>query len=252
MLRESVNPAKQKENESNEKLNMFNLEIYARVVFYGLMIGFIYNYVYFNICLDFNILDVIESNELLFSWLGTSSLLATVIVLFLTYILVKFAKDFTLRTFWILLIVSLIALGSTILCFKYDCIKISSDIYLAIMMFEAMTITISFMYLYRPIEVINSKIIRIEGIIVVSIIAFTIVYAATEKDKLIHNKQQIRISFKSDYANKSYQNKDLYYIGKTVNVVIATEEIPPTEEIKSFITFYMSDISSIKFLPKNK
>lgn len=114
MLRESVNSAKQKENESNEKLNMFNLEIYARVVFYGLMIGFIYNYVYFNI------LDVIESNELLFGWLGTSSLLATVIVLFLTYILVKFANDFTLTTFWILSVVSLIALGRTILYFKYS------------------------------------------------------------------------------------------------------------------------------------
>ncbi len=77
MYRESVNFAKQKENESNEKLNMFNLEIYARVVFYGLRIGFIYNYVYFNI------LDVIESNELLS-------------------------------------VVSLIALGRTILYFKYS------------------------------------------------------------------------------------------------------------------------------------
>lgn len=97
-MKKSINYSpKIEESKQKDEKNIFNLEIYTRIAFYGLLIGFVYNYTYFKYCLDFNIFDVMEPNELLFSWIGVSSLLVTVIILFLTYLFIVYAKHLIVK-----------------------------------------------------------------------------------------------------------------------------------------------------------
>lgn len=266
------NNQKSDEVTKNENIDFFKLEIYARIAFYGLLIGFVYNYTYFNYCLDYNIFDVMESSELLFSWLGTPSLLSTVASLVLSYFLIALTKRFIVEenakiVFKWNIFISLILLAVLLSCYYFYIFKVKNelayfDIFMSVLMLLLIILFTSFISLINPDDIKKTRMFIIEAIIVLLLIGFTVIFAINEKNNTV-NMQKIRISFKSDYLNKLYQNKcepnkecknletkELYYIGKTNSVIIATDKEFNTSSRNTFITIYTSDISSITYLPK--
>lgn len=266
----------EKENDEvikDEKIDFFKLEIYARIAFYGLLIGFVYNYTYFKYCLDFNIFDVMEPNELLFSWLGTPSLLSTIVSLILSYFLIALSKCFIVKDnakkIFILSFVVSFILSVALVYSYYSCVyKIKNelayfDIFMSILMFLLIILLTSLISIFNPKDIKRTRMFLIEAIMVFLSIFFTIIFAINEKNDTV-NIQKFRISFKSDYLNKPYQYKceqnkeckdkdlepkELYYLGKTNSVIIATDK-EFQENGNTFITIYSSDISSITYLPK--
>ncbi len=167
---------------------------------------------------------MIEANELLFSWLGTSSLLSTVVSLILSYFLIVIAKSFVVEN------------GTKNLFIGYSIISL--------------ILFVSLISLFNPRDIKNTSMYIIERIMIPLLLVFTIIYAITEKNNTVTaDPQKIKISFKSDYLNKLYQNKcepniecksletkELYYIGKTNSVIIATDNAFNPSGVNTFIT----------------
>ena len=84
-----VNISIKKEDIKTEDIT-FNKEFFARILFYGLLIGFIHNFAFYNLCYGINIFDYMQPSELLFSWIGSSQLLQALSFFTVLYFLGRF------------------------------------------------------------------------------------------------------------------------------------------------------------------
>lgn len=249
--------SKMKENIKTieqEPSHLLNLEIYGRVLFYVLAVGFIYNYSFFNLGLNFNIFDFLQPSDFLFSWLNSTSLLVSVSILSLMYLISAFNKNISISLSCIFIIISVIFFilnfYSEFFLFNFfKNLKNSyNEIWTSLFMFFSFLIAFAFLTIFKKIKD-NFNILNIEIILVLGLFSHTIISAFTEKQKIINTPQKVLIAYKNNTTNREYTNQELYYIGKISSTTILAEiqTTANANEIKSFITINNDDISSLKF-----
>lgn len=223
--------------------NFFRIKIFSRLAIYSTLIGFVYNYCYFNIFLGIDVFGRFNASDLISSWFINTQLFANILLFFFIYLFVFFARRFSVKIFWLIGSISIILIFMSTL--YYICIKeFPINIIFIALLILAFLGCISYTGIRRPDDLKNVNIISIELICMFFIILFTISYAFGEINKLYNNPKKVKIVSKSDSANALYFNEEYYYIGNTNSIIIASKD-KPSEQNKKYKIFYIDDLSSI-------
>lgn len=218
----SINESVEKKDE-NEKSNLLKLEIYGRLLIYGLIIGFIYNYTYYNIFYKFNIFDFLQPNDLLFSWFGSDKLVQMMFFFLFLYIIAAYYNKFNKKIHFVIFIITAIIYIALFFFkakdfsftefFKY--LDFSSAFHLI-----ALTLIIISLSQFLMPDKEKTNINFIEIILVIGAFLFTSLNASLEFYENNKNSTFAYVQYKKIYDEKKFQDSELIFIGRTSTVSI--------------------------------